>query len=375
MPKLASLPQWLDPAAALAIARRSDSRLLARALETATPELADLAALLAPRAPADLEAMAQRAQELTRHHFGRTIGLYIPLYLSDYCSGGCVYCGFAADRRQPRRRLEPPEIIAEMEAIQAKGFEEILLLTGARTPQADFDYLLQAVTLAAERFHLVTIETFAMSTAEYAQLAQAGCTGLTLYQETYDPAVYQRMHRWGNKRDYTQRLEAPERALAAGLRTVGLGVLLGLADPLADALALYRHLIYLRKNFWRAGLALAFPRIRPQAGGFAPPCPVDERYLAQLIWAFRICLPDVPLTLSTREPQSFRDGIAGVGINKMSVTSKTTVGGYHSECAGAAGQFLISDNRSLDDFCAMLRAKGLEPVFKNWEAVYRDAAP
>ncbi len=371
MAKPPSMPDWLNPAAWLPIARHAGRQAVRNALAADAPGVAEFAALLSPAAGDALEDLARRARALTRRHFGRTISLYVPLYLSDYCSGGCAYCGFAADRRRPRRRLNIPEIIAEMNALKTMGFEEILLLTGERSPQAGFAYLLRAVALAAKRFHLVTIETFPMEATEYRKLARAGCTGLTIYQETYDPAVYARVHRWGTKRDYLRRLDTPARALRGGLRTAGLGVLLGLADPRSDAVALFRHLEQLRKEFWQAGVAVSFPRIRPQKGGFRPPFPIADKFLAQLICAFRICLPDVPLALSTREPAAFRDGMAGIGVNKMSIASKTTVGGYHEESVRENGQFLISDEREVGAFCAALRRRGLDPVFKNWEAAYR----
>ncbi len=365
------LPAWLDPAPWLPAARGAPAGAVRAALAADEPGPADFAALLSPEAGTQLETLAQKARALTRRHFGRTISLYVPLYLSDHCPGGCLYCGFAADRRRPRRLLEPPEMAAEMDALRRMGFDEILLLTGDRTSEAGFDYLRGAVAAAAARFHLVTIETFPMSEAEYRDLAQAGCTGLTLYQETYDPGVYAQMHRWGPKQDYLHRLETPGRALAGGLRTAGLGILLGLADPVADALALFRHLEHLRKAFWQAGLSVSFPRIRPQAGGFKPPFPVADRFLAQMIFAFRICCPDLPLTLSTRESPAFRDGIAGLGINRMSIASRTTVGGYQGESAPENGQFSVSDGRTVAEFCAALRARELEPIFKNWDSAYR----
>lgn len=372
MVTLPSFPEWLDPTPWLERARNADGRRVSNALTAEAPTVADFAVLLSPAAAPCLETMARQAQALTRRHFGRTITLYAPLYLSDYCESGCAYCGFAADRRRPRRRLETDEMIAEMDAMQAMGFEEILLLTGERNPRADFAYLCQAVARAAERFHLVTIETFPMTVAEYRELARLGCTGMTMYQETYDPEVYARLHRWGPKRNYSERLDSPARALAAGLRTAGLGVLLGLADPIADAIALYRHIDHLRKSFWQAGVSVSFPRIRPQAGGFTPAFSVDDRFLAQLIFACRICMPDVILTLSTRESPALRDGLAGLGICKMSIASKTTVGGYHQESLAEHGQFIISDNRDMATFCAGLRRRGLEPVLKNWDAVYRE---
>ena len=367
-------PDWLNPDPWLNRVRNTDARAVRQALATEYPGIAELAALLSPAAGEALDRLATRAQFLTRRQFGRTISLYVPLYLSDFCKNGCVYCGFAADRHRPRRRLERDDIIAEMDTLKGMGFEEILLLTGERAPCADFDYVRASVTLAAERFDLVTVEVFPMTREEYHGLSEAGCTGLTMYQETYDPAVYERMHRWGPKRNYQYRLETPARALAAGLRTVGLGTLMGLADPVRDALALFQHVQTLRKQYWRSGISVSFPRIQPQLGGFTPPFLISDRLLAQVICAFRICMPDLPLTLSTREPAWFRDGIAGVGISKMSIASRTTVGGYHDGSATDDGQFKVSDNRSIEAFCAMLKSKGLEPVFKNWDAVYRDIA-
>ncbi|MFA5689687.1 MAG: 2-iminoacetate synthase ThiH [Kiritimatiellales bacterium] len=340
------------------------------ALATDSPDEETLAALLSPAAADFLEPMAARAQALTRRHFGRTIQLYIPLYLSSYCSGGCAYCGFAADRRTERHALSLSAVERELKAIKAMGFEEILLLTGERGPHADLDYLCDCVKLAAACFHTVAIEVFPMTEEEYRRLANAGAVSLTLYQETYQPETYDQMHRWGPKKNYLNRLEAPARALSAGFRFVGLGALLGLSDPRYDMLALYRHARQLQKTFWKSGISISFPRIRHEAGGFNAPFPVDERLLAQIIFAFRIVMPDVPLVLSTREGPKFRDGIAGIGINKMSIASKTTVGGY-SGAGSDEGQFDVSDDRALEPFCAMLRSKQLEPVFKNWDEVYR----
>lgn len=339
-------------------------------LRTLTPADSAFLSLLRADPSLHLEAMARRAQQLTRQHFGRVITLYAPLYLSSFCTGGCAYCGFAADRDQPRRRLELPEVADELAALKGMGFEQVLLLTGERTPQADFDYLLACVRAAGRVFHEVTVESFPMAVAEYRQLADAGCTGVTLYQETYDPVAYVRWHRWGPKRDFAARLDAPARALEGGMRTVGLGALLGLADPQADAVALFRHVRALQSRDWRAGISVSFPRLRPEAGGFQPPCPVSDTQLAQIIFAFRICLPETPLVLSTREPAVLRDGLAGVGITRMSVASRTTVGGYGGAAPGASRQFAVSDERDIATFCAALRRRGLDPVFKNWDAAY-----
>jgi 2-iminoacetate synthase len=366
-----TIPKWLDPTALQELSRKPDEQAVKNAMTVCAPTVKHFAALLSPAAAAMLEPMARRAEALTRRHFGRTISLYVPLYLSNYCPGGCIYCGFAADRKQKRLRLEEAELKKELAALKRKGFEEVLLLTGERTPEADFNYLRNCVALTAKYFHNVTIESFFMNEEEYRQLAEAGCTGMTLYQETYDPRLYSMLHRWGPKRDFLFRLEAPERALAGGLRTVGVGALLGLGDPIYDMIALFRHVEHLRKEFWQAGVSVSFPRLRPQLGDYKSPSSVDDKLLAQIIFAFRICLPDVPLVLSTRERPEFRDGMAGVGISKMSIASRTTVGGYHTGKSSTVGQFDVNDTRDVKSFCRMLRSKGLEPVFKNWDSAFR----
>lgn len=366
------MPAWLDPSPWLD-GRAPTPADVERALGCDEPGPRELAALLSPAAHPFMEVMAQRARALTQRHFGRTISMYAPLYLANYCTNGCAYCGFASDRVQPRTRLEPAEVEEELATLKGMGFEEVLLLTGERTSHADFDYLLECVSLAARRFHAVGIEVFPMTTREYALLAEAGCTGVTLYQETYDPRQYDRLHRWGPKKKYLDRLGAPACAMEAGMRTVGMGVLLGLSDPVFDAVCLLRHAAQLQRDHWKSGITLSFPRLRPQAGNFSAMFPVEEAWLARLVFAFRIVLPDVPLLLSTRERPEFRDGMAGLGISKMSAGSRTSVGGYGEAEPATEGQFEVSDKRSVPDFCAMLRNRGLEPVFKNWDNVFRDS--
>ena len=365
----AALPDWLAaPLPAVAAVEAE----ITRALRTSEHDIRSLAALLSPAAAPRLEEMAQHARALTLRHFGRAIPLYAPLYLSNYCPASCTYCGFASDLRIARHKLSPRELDAELAALHDKGIEEILLLTGDRAAVADYAYVRDCVALAAGRFHCVAVEVFAMTEEEYRGLADAGCTSVTLYQETYDPVRYAALHKSGPKKDYLWRLEAPARALAAGIRFAGVGVLLGLSDPAADLLALYRHVCELRRRFWKAGIAISFPRIRPEPGGYQAEFPVDEAFLARIICAFRICLPDLPLVLSTRERPRFRDGMAGVGISKMSVASRTSVGGYDLATVPSGSQFDISDERDVATFCAALHAKGLQPVFKNWDGVYRE---
>ncbi len=367
-----SLPDWLSPVQWLDVARSATPAQVEQALAADEPETREFAALVSPTAGERIETLARRALALTRRHFGRAISLYAPLYLSNYCPAGCTYCGFASDRKIARHKLSANELDSELSALKSLGLEEILLLTGDRLGTAGFPYVRDSVRIAAARFPTVAAEVFPMSQTEYHDLSAAGCTGVTMYQETYDPVQYEHAHRWGEKRDYLHRLDAPSRALAGGIRVVGLGALLGLGDPLFDALSLFLHASYLRRKFWKGGVAISFPRLRPEPGGYNAEFPVGERLLAQIIFAFRICLPDVPLVLSTRESPRFRDGMAGVGISKMSVASRTTVGGYDLKTTASGVQFEVNDHRDVESFCAALQAKGLQPVFKNWDAAYRE---
>lgn len=363
-------PEWLDINDLADVALEATDARIRAAFSAVHPGPEEFAALISSNAEKYIEPMASKAATLTRRHFGRTISLYAPLYLSNYCSGGCAYCGFASDRDQSRHKLTKDELNTEIDALKKRGMEDVLLLTGEKSAEADFEYLLSCVSTAAKHFHNVTVESFAMTTEEYSRLEKAGCTGITLYQETYDPVIYDKLHRWGKKKDYLFRLEAPSRALSAGMRTVGLGVLLGLNDPIKDTLSLFLHLRRLQKKFWKSGVLISFPRICHEVGEYSPAYVVDDKLLAKLIFAFRICLPDVPLVLSTREPPEFRDAIAGIGISRMSVASLTTVGGYGDDKPDDSGQFDVSDKRDVNKFCHSLHVKGLEAVFKNWDSVF-----
>ncbi|MEI6846516.1 MAG: 2-iminoacetate synthase ThiH [Chlorobiaceae bacterium] len=337
---------------------------------TSDRDSAILATMLASSSSSTLETLAAEAKAITLRRFGRTISLYAPLYLSNYCSSGCAYCGFASDRKNIRRRLETEEIERELQAMKKLGIGDILLLTGERTKRADFDYLRKSVEIAAKHMQRVSVEAFPMSVSEYRSLAECGCTGITIYQETYNRQRYEALHRWGPKKDFLERLETPARALEGGIKTVGIGVLLGLSEPVEDILMLYRHARHLGRTYWRAGISVSFPRMRPQTGSYEPPFPVDNYLLARMIFAFRIALPDVELVLSTRESAAYRDGMVGLGITRMSIASRTTVGGYDDANNDEKGQFDVFDNRTVEEFCTALRKKNIEPVFKNWEPVF-----
>ncbi|MEW6594722.1 MAG: 2-iminoacetate synthase ThiH [Thermodesulfobacteriota bacterium] len=330
----------------------------------------DLAALLSPAAEPFLAEMAQRSAHLTRQRFGNVIQLYAPLYLSSFCGNRCAYCGFSSDNTMPRRVLSFEEAEAEAMILQKRGFSHILLVSGEAPAKLGVEYLEKLALRLRDRFAAISIEVQPLETDEYARLFAAGITAVAVYQETYDRATYDQVHLAGKKRDFDYRLATPERAARAGLREVGIGALLGLSDWRAEGLALGHHLSSLRKDFWRTALTVSFPRIRPAKGEFAPLVPVSERNLTQLLFALRLFDPDVGLVLSTREEARYRDGMLGLGPTRYSAGSCTVPGGYGDTMASGA-QFEIGDQRSIDEVSEAIRARGLDPVRKDWDAIFQ----
>lgn len=332
----------------------------------------DLAALLSPTADDSLGPMAARAAAVTRRRFGRTIQIYAPLYLSNLCQNRCAYCGFSAGNRIKRRTLTLEEAEGEAMLLRRRGFNHVLLVTGEAPGAVDVGYLETLALRLRDRFAALTIEVQPLETAEYARLFRAGITGVAVYQETYDRPTYREVHLAGPKTDFDFRLATPARGAEAGLREVGLGFLMGLADWRTEALALALHLASLRKRFWRTAFTVSFPRLRPAAGEFAPRIRVEEQDLARLIFALRLYDPDVGLILSTREEARFRDGMLGLGPTRYSAGSCTAPGGY-SEPESSGEQFAVGDHRSIDEVCRAIRERGFDPVRKDWDAVFQEA--
>jgi 2-iminoacetate synthase len=330
----------------------------------ATP--ADLPLLLSATVDPWLEPLARLARRRTAARFGRTVQLYAPVYLSNACTNRCLYCGFSARNDAPRVTLQVAAIDAELDAVRAMGFRHVLLVTGEDPEQVDLPYLEAAVRAAKRRFPSVSVEIYPLDEAGYRRLVEAGAEGLVLYQETYDRALYAKVHAGGPKADFDGRLGAPERACRAGMRKVGLGALLGLGDPLTDARALADHVAGLRKAYWRTFFTLSVPRLRPATGGMRPRVQVDDRLLARLIIAFRLLFDDVGLVVSTREPAALRERLLPLGVTQMSAGSRTEPGGYAAG-RGAEAQFAVEDGRAPAEVAARLAALGYEPVWKDWD--------
>jgi 2-iminoacetate synthase len=288
------------------------------------------------------------------------------VYLSNACLNRCLYCGFSARNEAPRVTLDAAGIEAELDAVRATGFRHVLLVTGEAPDEVGLDYLEAAVRAAKRRFPSVSIEIYPLDEAGYRRLVAAGAEGLVLYQETYDRALYAKVHAGGPKADYDARLEAPERACRAGLRKVGLGTLLGLGDPVEDAVALAGHLARLRKAYWRTFFTLSVPRLRPARGGMRPRVQVSDRLLARMIVAYRLVFRDVGLVVSTREPAALRDRLVPLGVTQMSAGSRTEPGGYATG-EGAERQFAVEDGRTPAEVAERLAGLGYEPLWKDWD--------
>lgn len=339
-----------------------------RALAAPGLDVAGFLALLSPAAEAQLERMAQRAHRLTVQHFGKVILLFTPLYLANYCSNACRYCGFAAGNRIPRHQLSLDEVEAEARLIRATGLRHLLILTGDSRARSSVDYLRQCVAVLAGYFDSMAIEVYALEAGEYRALIAAGVDGLTIHQETYDRDLYAELHPGGPKRDFRYRLEAPDRACEAGVRGVNLGALLGLAEWRRDAFLTGLHADYLQHRFPAVEVGLSLPRMRPHEGVFQPEHEVTDREFVQILLATRLFLPGVGLTLSTRESAEFRDHLIPLGITKMSAASCTAVGGrLHPD--EDPGQFEIADARGVPSVEQAIAARGYKAIFKDWHPV------
>ena len=348
-----------------AVLSSADCRAVRSALTHETVSEEDFLALLSPAAEPFLEIMAQKAREITVRHFGRTIQLFTPLYLSNFCVNGCVYCGFNAKNSIERIRLSPDEAEKEAEAIAATGLRHILLLTGESEKESPVSYIAEISGKIRKFFDSVSVEVYPLAEEGYRLLADAGVDGITLFQETYDEELYKQLHPFGPKRDYRNRLDAPERACRASMRTTGIGALLGLGQWRREAFLTGLHGSYLQRAYPSSAVGFSLPRIRPHTGSFMPADPVSDRQLLQIMLATRLYLPGAHITISTREQPAMRDNLAGLGMTRMSAGVSTGVGG-RATGEKSCGQFDISDSRSVDEVCAMLESRGFQPVFKDW---------
>lgn len=344
-----------------------------RALSNERCSIEDFKALLSPAALPHLEEMAVRAKMETGKHFGNTVYLFTPLYIANYCENYCVYCGFNCYNDIVRKKLTFEEIEKEMKVIADSGIEEILMLTGESRSMSDVEYIGEACKLAAKYFRNVGLEIYPVNREEYRYLHECGADYVTVFQETYDADKYETLHLLGHKRVFPYRFEAQERAIQGGMRGVGFSALLGLSDFRKDALASALHVYFLQRKYPHAEYSLSCPRLRPIINNDRiNPQDVHEKELCQILCAYRIFLPYVGITVSSREEQHFRDGIVKIAATKVSAGVSTGIGDHESKYQGkeeeGAGdeQFEISDDRSLGQMYEDMEKEGLQPVLNDY---------
>ena len=344
------------------------------ALEHDTCTIEDFKALLSPAAEPFLEQMAQRARLETSKHFGNTVYLFTPLYIANYCENYCVYCGFNCYNHINRMKLSMEQIEKEMKVIADSGMEEILILTGESRGQSNVEYIGEACKLARKYFRMVGLEIYPVNTDEYKYLHECGADYVTVFQETYDADRYEQLHLLGHKRVWPYRFDAQERALRGGMRGVAFSALLGLSDFRKDALASALHVYYLQRKYPHAEMSLSCPRLRPIINNDKiNPLDVHEKQLCQVLCAYRIFLPYVGITVSSRESAEFRNGIVKIAATKVSAGVSTGIGDHESKYTGKETdevqgdeQFEIDDNRSLDKMYRDIAEEGLQPVLNDY---------
>jgi 2-iminoacetate synthase len=325
----------------------------------------DFAVLISESASDLLEEIALKARDVNINNFGKSVLLYTPLYIANYCVNKCLYCGYNIENDIKRSKLTLEEIEEEAIGIAKTGLKHILFLTGESKKDTPIEYLVDAVKILKKYFDSISIEIHPLDTEDYKKLVDAGVDGLTVYQEVYDREIYKKVHVKGPKRNYDYRLNTPTRAIEGGVHSINIGCLLGLSDWRTESIYTAIHLDYLMRNYSEIEYGISAPRIRECAGGLDNIDEIQDKDFVKLLMAYRIVFPRVSINLSTRENQTLRDNMLSLGVNKISAGVKTTVGG-HTDDAQGDEQFIISDGRSVDEVYASIEEKGYQPIFRDY---------
>ncbi len=358
---------WKEITACIASKRSRDVEI---ALGKEYLNIDDFMALVSPAASPYLEHMATLSRRYTQERFGKTIQMYIPLYITNSCSNHCVYCGFNHNNNITRIILQEKQIEAECKAIKELApFENLLIVTGENPRDAGVEYLERALCVARPYFSNLSMEVMPLKSEDYYRLTQSGLNGVVCFQETYHQERYKEYHPKGMKSNFEWRVNGFDRMGEAGIHKIGMGVLIGLEDWRTDVTMMALHLQYLRKHYWQTKYSVNFPRLCPSESGFQPNVVMSDRELAQLIFAFRIFDHDVDISVSTREKPYFRDHIATLGATSFSAGSKTDPGGY-ATYPQAPEQFSVSDERTPAEVERAIKALGYEVVWKDWDKIF-----
>lgn len=346
--------------------------ILLRASELSGLDLNDAAILLAVTEQELLQEIFATANRVKEEIYGKRLVIFAPLYISNCCVNECSYCAFCASNQAlSRRRLDRDEIAREVETLINQGHHRILLEAGESYPNDDFQYVVDAIATiyqtknAIGEIRRVNVNVAPVSVEKFKLLKAAGIGTYQLFQETYHPATYQKVHLAGPKADYDWHLTAMDRAMQAGIDDVGIGALFGLYDWRFEVLSMLQHAEYLSREYGVGPHTISVPRLEPAMGSAIasrPLCPVTDSDFCKLVAILRLAVPYTGIIMSTRESPAMRRKTFELGVSQISAGSCTDPGGYAAGKTNS-GQFSISDHRTLDEIIADITRLGYIPSF------------
>lgn len=336
--------------------------------------------LLACDDPELIGEMYDLAEQIKKDFYGNRIVMFAPLYLSNYCVNGCVYCPYHRQNTHiPRKKLTQEEVAQEVIALQDMGHKRLAIEAGEDPVNNPIDYILDCVKTIYSVKHKngairrVNVNIAATSVENYRKLKEAEIGTYILFQETYHKKSYEQLHPAGPKHNYDYHTEAMDRAMEGGIDDVGIGVLFGLDKYRYEFAALLMHAEHLEAVHGVGPHTISVPRIK-RADGIDPSTfdnGIDDETFAKICALIRLAVPYTGMIISTRESQAVREKVIRLGVSQISGASRTTVGGYTEDIRPTeTEQFDVSDQRTLDEVVQWLMSKGYIPSFCT--ACYRE---
>lgn len=328
----------------------------------------DIAQLLGIQDEGLLSLLLQRSKETKERFFGKRIHLFAPLYLSNECTNGCLYCGFRKENGLlARRTLSANEAVAEAEFLSKEGHRSVLLVSAENPSKASVEYICETVNSISANCDVdsINVNCAPLSPERFRELRSSKASGYQSFQETYKKKSYEALHPYSKKSDYWFRLSTMERACEGGFLDLGFGFLLGLYDYRFETIALIQHIRYIKDIFAPSSITISLPRLRPALGSVVAeaPHPVSDFELKKIIGVLRLIFPESRITISTRENSALRLGLCAAGITTLSAGSRTSPGGYSRNGIEDEGsQFSIEDARPLKEVASELAFAGYIPV-------------
>lgn len=351
-------------------------KILNKALLLKGLDLDEVAALISIKDDKLMDWLFKTALKIKESIYGNRLVLFAPLYVSNYCSNNCLYCGFRKDNRDMRRKcLTIEEIKEETRIILEYGHKRILMLMGEHPSECSFDYFLGAIEAAysvkdskGNSIRRINVEIAPLTEEEFLKLSKVKIGTYTVFQETYHEETYKKMHPSGKKSDYLWRLYTMDRALKNGLNDIGIGALFGLYDYRFEVLALIQHAKHLDEKYGIGPHTISIPRIEPAQN--APcannmPSKVSDKDFKKLVAVLRCAVPYTGIILSTRESSEMRKQVFNLGISQISAGSKTNPGGYKEALINPENeeQFSLNDTRTTGEVIKSVINQGFIPSF------------